>query len=130
MPRGKISREGYPRLAAGPSGNVFLAYRTSAGDIWGPLGTCWFEHLARFDGEKWEGPVYVGRSDGILDQRPALAPVGDGKLLNSPARHRRRVVPANRAPEQETSATTNEVGVVLHRLEEPGFVRLYARRST
>ena len=80
-PRGKIAREGYPRLSVGPSGNVYLAYRTSTGDIWGPLGTCWFEHLARFDGERWEGPVYVGRSDGILDQRPALAALGDGRLL-------------------------------------------------
>ena len=29
----------YPRLAADDSGNVFLAFRTSGGDIWGPLGT-------------------------------------------------------------------------------------------
>ena len=80
-PRGKIAREGYPRLSIDESGNVFLAYRTSAGDIWGPLGTTWFEHVARFDGEAWEGPIYVGRSDGILDQRPALAAIGAGKLL-------------------------------------------------
>ncbi len=80
-PRGKIAREGYPRLAIDESGNVFLAFRTSAGDIWGPLGTQWFEHVARFDGEVWEGPVFLGRSDGILDQRPALAAAGAGKLL-------------------------------------------------
>ena len=80
-PRSKIAREGYPRLAIGDSGSVFLAYRTSAGDIWGPLGTVWFEHLARFDGEAWEGPVYLGRSDGLLDQRPALAPTGAGSIL-------------------------------------------------
>ncbi len=80
-PRGKIAREGYPRLAIDGSGNVFLSFRTSAGDIWGPLGTTWFEHVARFDGEAWEGPVYLGRSDGILDQRPALAATGPGKVL-------------------------------------------------
>ena len=80
-PRSKIAREGYPRLAVDDSGNVFLVFRTSAGDIWGPLGTAWFEHAARFDGEAWEGPVYLGRSDGILDQRPALAVTGTGKLL-------------------------------------------------
>jgi hypothetical protein len=80
-PRSKIAREGYPRLAADDSGNVFLAFRTSGGDIWGPLGTCWFEHVARFDGEAWEGPTYLGRSDGLLDQRPALTATGSGKLL-------------------------------------------------
>ena len=80
-PRSKIAREGYPRIAADGSGNVFLAYRTSAGDIWGPLGTCWFENAARFDGATWEGPVYLGRSDGLLDQRPALAVTGAGRLL-------------------------------------------------
>lgn len=80
-PRSKIAREGYPRLAADGSGNIFLAYRTSAGDIWGPLGTCWFENVARFDGREWEGPVFLGRSDGLLDQRPALAAVGSGRLL-------------------------------------------------
>ena len=80
-PRSKIAREGYPRLAIDDSGNVFLVFRTSAGNIWGPLGTVWFEHAARFDGEAWEGPVYLGRSDGILDQRPALAATGVGKLL-------------------------------------------------
>ncbi len=80
-PRSKIAREGYPRLAIDDSGNVYLAFRTSAGDIWGPLGTVWFEHAARFDGQAWEGPVYLGRSDGILDQRPALAAIGAGKLL-------------------------------------------------
>ncbi len=80
-PRSKIAREGYPRLAIDDSGNVFLVFRTSAGDIWGPLGAAWFEHAARFDGEAWEGPVYLGRSDGILDQRPALAAIAAGKLL-------------------------------------------------
>ena len=80
-PRSKIAREGYPRLAADGTGNVFLAYRTSAGDIWGPLGTAWFEHLVRFDGLAWERPVYLGRSDGLLDQRPALAVTGAGKVL-------------------------------------------------
>lgn len=80
-PRGKIAREGYPRLAIDDSGNVFLAFRTSAGDIWGPLGTTWFEHVARFDGKAWEGPVFLGRSDGLLDQRPAVTAAGAGKLL-------------------------------------------------
>ena len=80
-PRSKIAREGYPRLAADGSGNIFLAFRTSGGDIWGPLGTCWFEHVTRFDGKTWVGPTYLGRSDGLLDQRPALTSIGAGKML-------------------------------------------------
>jgi hypothetical protein len=68
-------------LAADASGNVFLAYRTSAGGVWMPLGSIWFEHLARFDGERWQGPVFVSRSDGMLDARPALAATGEGDLL-------------------------------------------------
>ena len=80
-PRSKIAREGYPRIAIDDSGNVFLAYRTSAGDIWGPLGTTWFEHLVRFDGKAWNRPVFLGRSDGLLDQRPSLAATASGNLL-------------------------------------------------
>lgn len=80
-PRSKIAREGYPRLAADGTGNAFLAYRTSAGGIWGPLGTAWFEHLMRFDGHAWERTVDLGRSDGLLDERPALAVTGAGKVL-------------------------------------------------
>ena len=75
------AKEGYPRLASDGSGNIYLAYRSSAGRIWGPIGSSWFEHLARFDGERWQGPVFLGRSDGILDQRPALAATGAGELL-------------------------------------------------
>ena len=37
--------------------------------------------MARFDGRAWVGPTYLGRSDGLLDQRPALAAIGPGKLL-------------------------------------------------
>ena len=80
-PRSRAAKTGYPRLAADASGNVFLAYRSSAGGVWMPLGTAWFEHLARFDGERWQGPVFVGRSDGMLDARPALAATGEGDLL-------------------------------------------------
>ncbi len=79
-PRG-FATEGYPSLAVDEAGNVFLAYRTSAGRIWGALGTTWFGHMVRFGGSEWEGPVYLGRSDGLLDQRPAVIPTGAGSLL-------------------------------------------------
>jgi hypothetical protein len=84
-PRVRGAKEGYPRLASDSSGNVYLAYRSSAGGLWMPLGTIWFEHLARFDGERWQGPIFLGRSDGILDQRSALAATGAGELLMASA---------------------------------------------
>ncbi len=80
-PRGWLAHEGYPRLSIDESGNVFLCFRTSAGGIWGRLGTTWFEHVVRFDGSAWEGPVFLGRSDGLLDQRPAVVSTGAGSAL-------------------------------------------------
>jgi hypothetical protein len=71
----------YPRLAALYDGSIVLAYRSAAGNVWGPLGSAWFESVIRYDGEAWTGPVFVPRSDGLLDQRPALAPLGTGRLL-------------------------------------------------
>ncbi len=80
-PPARSAKEGYPRLAIDESGNVFLAFRTSAGRIWGRLGSTWFEHVVRFGGNAWEGPVFLGRSDGLLDQRPAVVATGAGRAL-------------------------------------------------
>jgi hypothetical protein len=71
----------HPRLAALYDGSVALAYRNSAGNVWGALGTAWFESLLRYDGEEWVGPVFVPHSDGLLDQRPALVPLEGGRML-------------------------------------------------
>jgi len=79
----------HPRLAVAPDGTVFLAYRSAAGRVWGPLGTSWFENLVWFDGERWHGPVFVPFSDGILDRRPAmLARSGPALLMASASDHR------------------------------------------
>jgi hypothetical protein len=71
----------YPRLAALYDGSIALAYRSAAGNVWGPMGSAWFENVVRYDGEAWAGPVFVPHSDGLLDQRPALAPLDGGRLL-------------------------------------------------
>ena len=73
--------EGYPQVAVDESGSVFLFYRSSFGRIWGTLGSTWFGHMVRLGGDGWEGPVYLGRSDGLLDQRPAVVPVGPGHVM-------------------------------------------------
>ena len=49
----------YPRLVALYDGSMALAYRNAAGNIWGPLGSAWFENVVRYDGESWSGPVFV-----------------------------------------------------------------------
>ncbi len=71
----------YPRLAALYDGSMALAYRSAAGNAWGPLGSAWFENLVRYDGESWSDPVFVPHSDGLLDQRPALTPLDAGRFL-------------------------------------------------
>ncbi|MEX2304035.1 MAG: hypothetical protein WD733_24025 [Bryobacterales bacterium] len=71
----------YPRLAALSDGSMALAYRNAAGNVWGPLGSAWFENLVRYSGEAWDGPVFVPHSDGLLDQRPALAPIDGGSMM-------------------------------------------------
>ena len=71
----------HPRLRATPQGTIALAYRNVSGNIWGPLGTTWFENVAFHDGKSWTGPVFVPHSDGILDQRPVFAAISDATLL-------------------------------------------------
>ena len=71
----------HPRIGVTRQGTIALAYRYVAGNVWGPLGTTWFENVAFYDGENWSGPVFVPHSDGILDQRPFFAAIDDSTLL-------------------------------------------------
>jgi hypothetical protein len=41
----------------------------------------WSEELVSFDGRDWSKPIFIHHSDNILDNRPALVPAADGKLL-------------------------------------------------
>ena len=91
----RLGREGYPRLSADESGNVFLNYRTSAGAVWGALGTTWFEHLARFDGESWQGAGVHRRLR--RDSRPETGVDHDGTGRAADGRSDRRPFRAGRA---------------------------------
>ena len=71
----------HPRLSTTPQGTIALAYRNVSGNIWGPLGTTWFENVAFHDGKGWTGPIFVPGSDGILDQRPSFAAIDDSTLM-------------------------------------------------
>jgi hypothetical protein len=69
------------RLRVDDSGRVWLAVRSAHPIWWNPLGTVWTEHVVSYDGSKWTGPVYLDRSDNLLDNRPALVTVRGGELM-------------------------------------------------
>jgi hypothetical protein len=77
----RASKNTLPRLKIDQSGRIWLAFRTAHPIWWSPLGTVWTEELVSFDGHDWSKPIFINHSDNLLDNRPALAAVGDGKLL-------------------------------------------------
>ncbi|MEK7407091.1 MAG: hypothetical protein AAB225_18620, partial [Acidobacteriota bacterium] len=60
----------FPRLAAGPDGTVYLAFRSSSGSGRSTVGTVWLENLVYYDGVKWNGPVIFPHTDALMDARP------------------------------------------------------------
>jgi hypothetical protein len=80
MPPGE-PRNTLPRLQVDASGRIWLAVRSSQPTLWNPIGTGWSEYVASFDGKSWTGPIYLFRSDNLLDNRPALVSTHPGELL-------------------------------------------------
>jgi hypothetical protein len=74
-------RNTLPRLAVDASGRIWLAFRSSHPTLWNPIGTVWSEYVASFDGKSWTGPIYLFRSDNVLDNRPALVSRRAGDLM-------------------------------------------------
>jgi hypothetical protein len=70
----------FPRIAAGPGGTIFLAYRKPYPGT-SLLGLCWTQELVYFDGASWQGPIGIPHTDNYLDVRPALAAIAPGDLL-------------------------------------------------
>jgi len=77
----RASKNTLPRLSIDNSGRFWLAFRTAHPIWWSPIGTVWSEELVSFDGRDWSKPIFIHHSDNILDNRPALVPAADGKLL-------------------------------------------------
>jgi hypothetical protein len=90
----------FPRLATDAAGGVYLAFRTLTRplNLRSPLGAVWSEFLVYFDGHKWVGPVYLPRTDGLLDSRPALLALGPGHLLSISAMDHRQSIPQAMGP--------------------------------
>ena len=91
------ARNSFPRLTVDSEGKVFVAVRSMTGART-PVGTHWGENLVYFDGVKWIGPIVVPRTDGLLDNRPALAAIGPGRLLIVSAMDHRQSQPAGGGP--------------------------------
>jgi hypothetical protein len=77
---------GFPRLAADRSGRVWLAFRHREEVVWGDnvvlvLGGVWLEYATALAGPEWDIPQVLPRSDGLLDNRPALVVPSDGPVL-------------------------------------------------
>ena len=77
---------GYPRIAADREGRIWLAFRHRLEAIWGGpavmvVGGVWTEYATALAGQAWEVPRLLPRSDGLLDNRPALVIPADGPAL-------------------------------------------------
>ena len=76
----------FPRLACDRSGRLWLLFRHRQEAIWGNnavmvVGGVWLECATSLSGKAWESPMLLPRSDGLLDNRPALVPLADGPVL-------------------------------------------------
>ena len=85
----------FPKLAIDAAGGVYLAFRTltTPVNLRSPLGSVWVENAVYFDGHKWVGPIFIPRSDGLLESWPALLPVDAGHLLAVSAMDHRQSIP-------------------------------------
>jgi hypothetical protein len=76
----------YPRLTIDRTGRPWLAFRHRQEAIWGNnavlvVGGVWIEHATTLSGSAWSPPRPLTRSDGLLDNRPALVQPPDGPVL-------------------------------------------------
>ena len=76
-----VASNSLPRLSIDGTGRFWLAFRTAHPIWWNPIGSVWTENLLSFDGKDWTKPIFINHSDNLLDNRPALAALGNGKLL-------------------------------------------------
>ena len=102
-----------PRLTADSTGRVWLAFRGRTINTRATVGTIWHEFVSYYDGNEWTPAAMVPRSDALLDNRPAWAPLKNGQLLlvsSSDGRHAsiQGLAPAGAAAQQKT--TTKKQG--------------------
>ncbi|MEO7155925.1 MAG: hypothetical protein ABI039_00100 [Vicinamibacterales bacterium] len=84
----------YPRLTSDPQGDIWLAFRGRHNGNWRvAVGSVWFEYVTRLAGDSWTDAQWLFRSNGTLDQRPAVLArdhalnviyTGDGRAESNP----------------------------------------------
>jgi hypothetical protein len=73
--KGRFERgKSVPRLAVANDGGIWLAFRHHPLALGG--GEAWISVALRYAGNRWSPPRELGRSENLLDNRPAFAPVG------------------------------------------------------
>jgi hypothetical protein len=76
----------YPRMSFDRSGRIWLLFRHRQEFIWGNnavivVGAVWTSHATTLAGAAWSEPQPLSRSDGLLDNRPAMVQPREGPLL-------------------------------------------------
>ncbi len=67
-----------PRLSADAAGGIWLLYRHHPRPQ--GVGEVWNSFAVRYNGKQWAAPRRLAFSDNLMDNRPALAPLGQGIL--------------------------------------------------
>nr|MCU0244934.1 hypothetical protein [Bryobacter sp.] len=100
-------KNSFPRIAVDGQGMVYLALRTVTG-VRTPVGSVWQQTVLSFDGEKWSDVIPVPNTDGLLDLRPALLPVENGRLLMAAiSDHRQTFTPGAGAGRRSDSVNSD-----------------------
>jgi hypothetical protein len=76
----------YPRLLVDRAGRPWLEFRHRDEAVWGAntvivTGAVWTGYVTHLSGTAWSAPQPLTRSDGLLDNRPALVQPRDGPVL-------------------------------------------------
>ena len=116
---------GFPRLACDRAGHIWLAFRHRQEVVWGNqavlvAGGVWVEHVTTLLGKTWTVPQALARSDGLLDNRPALVAPGDGPMLivyNTDGRLRREVESTPKLTLRYFVHSTTPPGVINNELQ-------------
>ena len=77
-----------PRLAVDQAGGLWLLLRHHPLPL--GAGEVWHSFALRYDGKRWSAPQRLAQSSHLLDNRPALVPLGDGVLVVGSSDNRQR----------------------------------------
>jgi hypothetical protein len=76
---GKLGRnKSVPRLGVDAAGGLWLLLRHHP--LPGGAGEVWCSYALRYDGKRWSAPRRLPASENLMDNRPALLPLGHGLL--------------------------------------------------